>query len=271
MADICDAIYEVLEEDNPQSVRHVFYAVTSRHGLVEKTEAGYRTIARKLLDMREDERVPFSWVSDNTRLMRKPDSFGSLEEAVHFTAQTYRRDIWRRAPVYVEVWCESDSVAGVLAEETERYDVPLMASRGFSSVTFLYNAARDIERKDKPAYLYYFGDHDPSGRLIPEVIERKLRAYAPDAEIHFETVAVTPEQIDDMDLPTKPPKRSTHNRDFTGGTVEIEAIPARDLRELVAECIEQHIDQRHVDVLEEAENSERGLIERWAEGLADTA
>jgi hypothetical protein len=29
-------------------------------------------------------------------------------------------------PVYVEVWCEKDALAGVLLEETEVYDVPLM-------------------------------------------------------------------------------------------------------------------------------------------------
>ena len=37
-------------------------------------------------------------------------------------------------PVYVEVWCEKDALAGVLMEETEVYDVPLMVAKGYSSI-----------------------------------------------------------------------------------------------------------------------------------------
>jgi hypothetical protein len=39
------------------------------------------------------------------------------------------------------------------------------------------------------------------------VIEETLRELAPDAEIHFERLAVTPEQIRAWDLPMRSPKR----------------------------------------------------------------
>ncbi len=266
MAAITDAISAVLEMDNPQSVRHVFYRVTSMD-LVPKTEAGYQTIKTQLLAMRKSGRVPWGWVSDSTRWRRKPRSFGSLQEAVEHTARTYRRDIWRQAPAYVEIWCESDSIAGVIIEETEHYDVPLMVSRGFSSATYLWNSAQYIAAVGKPAYLYYFGDWDPSGKMIPEVIERGLRIHAPKAEIHFQRIAVTPEQMQEMDLPTKPAKKTTHAKSFKGGTVEIEAIPANQLRDLVANCIEAHLDGDQVAVIEAAEESERGFLEQWANAV----
>jgi hypothetical protein len=79
----------------------------------------------------------------------------------------------------------------VLLEETNQWDVPLMVTRGYSSVSFLHSAAEAIEEKGKPAYLYYFGDHDPSGRDITRATEDGLREFAPGAEIHFERVAVT--------------------------------------------------------------------------------
>ena len=66
-------------------------------------------------------------------------------------------DLWRRTPVYAEVWCESDSMAGVLIEETERYNVPLMVSRGFSSKTYLYQAGKEISKQGRPAHLYWLG------------------------------------------------------------------------------------------------------------------
>ncbi len=266
--EICEAIAEVLREDHPQSVRHVFYRPCGDpFNLVPKDDKGYRTVQNKLMDLRVDGLVPWSWVSDGTRWRRVADSYDSPAEAVRATAEHYRRDLWRRTPVYVEVWCESDSMAGVLIHETDRYNVSLMVSRGFSSRSYLHQAANEIKAQRRPTFLYYVGDWDPSGKLIPEVIQRQLREFAPGAEIHFERLLVTPEQIRDWHLPTKPAKRSSHSRGFQGGTVEAEAIPARIARRLLRETIEQHLDLHEVEVMETAEESERDWLLRIAEAM----
>jgi hypothetical protein len=54
MAEIREAIVEILEETFPMTVRQVFYALSVR-GLVEKTEAEYKqTVVRLLDEMRWD-------------------------------------------------------------------------------------------------------------------------------------------------------------------------------------------------------------------------
>ncbi len=269
------AIFSELEETHPQTVRHVFYRMATLDVVPKQEKLGYQTVKIQLLNMLKSGRVPWTWIADATRWQRKPRSYGSLEEALKRTAEFYRRDIWRQAEHYVEVWCESDSIAGVIMEITAEYDVPLMVSRGFSSATYRWEAARSITAVGKPVYLYYFGDWDPSGKIIPEVIERELRGHAPNAEIHFERIAITPGQIEDLELPTKPPKSSTHSKGFKGGTVEIEAMPVPVLLDLVRDCIEQHIDQRHLGVLQVAEESERGILEgmlaEYREGYWDGA
>ena len=132
---IQDAIYDVLEGDHPQTVRHVFYRLCSApYSLVPKQEKrGYETVQTQLLRMRREGRVPWRWVTDGTRWRRQQLSFDSPAEAVRHVAETYRRDLWRRTPVYVEIWCESDSLAGLLYQETDRCNVELMTSHGFSS------------------------------------------------------------------------------------------------------------------------------------------
>ncbi len=55
-----------------------------------------------------------------------------------------------------------------------------------------------------PAYIYHLGDFDPSGVNAGEKIEETLRELAPDAEIYFERIAVTEEQVADCELPTRP-------------------------------------------------------------------
>jgi hypothetical protein len=262
---IRDAICELLEDDYPQTVRQIFYALTVR-GVIKKAEVEYqRTVVRLLTEMREAGSIPFEWIADNTRWMRKPTTFTGLEACLTRTAEGYRRNLWAAMPVYCEVWCEKDALAGVLLEETRPYDVPLMVARGYSSVSFLHSAAKAIEAHDKPAYIYHFGDLDPSGVDAARDIETKLRRYAPDAEIHFERPAVTREQVEKWNLPTRPTKTTdTRSKKFVGTSVELDAIPAGQLRELVRECIGRHLDQEQLKVLRVAEDSERETLKRWA-------
>src|SRR5262249_23060329 len=183
---IRDTLKDILEQSHPQTVRQIFYAATVR-GAVAKVEGEYqKTIVRLLVEMREKGETPFEYIADNTRWMRKPSSFTGIEACLNACAQSYRRSLWTSMPVYVEVWCEKDALAGVLVEETTPYDVPLMVARGYSSISFLHSAAKAIEGLEKPAYIYHFGDYDPSGVDAARDIEAKLRRYAPGAEIHFE-------------------------------------------------------------------------------------
>jgi len=268
LAKIQEAIIDCLREDHPQSVRHVYYRLVGPpYTVIPKDQSGYRVVQRECLRLRRTGKLPWHWISDGTRWRRVGTSFDTMAEAVRHTADSYRRDLWRRTPVYVEVWCESDSIAGVLIEETDRFNVPLMVSRGFSSATYLHNAAQDIMAEGRPAFLYFVGDWDPSGKIIPEKIEEGLRRHASGCEISFQRLLVTPDQIEVWDLPTKPAKKTTHAKGFTGGTVEAEAIPAGTTRRLVREAIEQHLDMREVAVMREAEKSESAFLYRIADEI----
>jgi hypothetical protein len=266
IGDVRAAIYEVLAEANPQTVRQVFYALTVR-GVIKKAEGEYqRTVIRLPTEMREAGQIPFEWIADNTRWMRKPRTYTGLDACLKNTSRFYRRDLWAAMPVYVEVWCEKDALAGVLLEETEPYDVPLMVAKGYASVTFLWGAARAIEARGKPAHIYHFGDLDPSGVDAARDIEAKLRRYAPEAEIHFSRPAVTREQVEAWNLPSRPTKTTdTRAKKFVGTSVELDAIPVQKLRDLARECIEQHVDQEQLAILRVAETSERETLARWVE------
>jgi hypothetical protein len=261
-------VEDILSKDNPQTVRQVFYALTVRGQIAKQEPEYHRTVVRLLTEMREAGRIPFGWIADNTRWQRKPATFVGLDACLNSTARFYRRDLWAAAPVYVEIWCEKDALAGVLFQETEPYDVPLMVARGYSSVSFLHSAAEAIEARGKPAHIYHFGDLDPSGVDAARDIEAKLRRYASGAEIHFERPAVTREQVERWNLPTRPTKTTdTRAKKFIGTSVELDAIPAAELRRLVKESIEKHIDKQQLELLRIAEKSERELLTKWATTL----
>jgi hypothetical protein len=236
-------LYWLLYERNPMTVRQVFYQAVSA-GVIAKTEQEYKgTICRLLTRMRKDDELPYSWIADNTRWMRKPKTHSSLQAMLEETAKFYRRALWQEQKAYVEIWLEKDALSGVLWEVTSRYDVPLMVTRGYPSFSFLAGAAEAIEAQEKPVYLYYFGDQDPSGVDISRNVEEQLGELAPCAEIHFERVAVNPWQIGAWNLPTRPTKQSdTRARNFKGDSVEVDAIEPGMLLKLVEDCITQHID-----------------------------
>jgi hypothetical protein len=251
------------------TVRQVFYRLVS-NGVIGKTEREYKsTVVRLLGLMRLRGDVPFDWIADNTRWMRKPRTWSSLESMLARTSEAYRRDVWDNQEVYVEVWTEKDAIAGILSDVTMAWDVPLMVVRGFSSITFLHSAAEVIAAKGKPAYLYYFGDYDPSGVVIAQNVERRLREFAPYSDIEFVRVAVNEEQITEMNLPTRPTKKTdSRSKNFVGGSVEVDAIPPKALREIAEECITQHVDDDAYDVLLVAEESERASLMSLISGRA---
>jgi hypothetical protein len=255
---IRQSMYGLLEDEAPMTVRQVFYRLVSMK-VIQKTEAEYKsTVVRLLGEMRLAGEIPFGWIADNTRWMRKPRTYSSLEQALRRTVEAYRRSLWDNQDVYVEVWLEKDALSGVLYEVTSQWDVPLMVTRGYPSLSYLHEAAEAIAEQQKPAYLYYLGDLDPSGLDIPRTVEERLRRFAPGAEIHFERIAVTTEQVRRWQLPTRPTKsEDTRAAGFSGQSVEVDAIPPEELRELVESRIAGHVDQRALDVVRAAEQGER--------------
>ena len=261
MEAVREAVYDVAAADHPMTVRQVFYRLVS-NGVIAKTEGEYKsTVVRLLATMRRAGDIPYGWIADNTRWMRKPQSYNSLEDALRRTAETYRRALWADRDCYVEIWLEKDALAGVLSTVTYEWDVPLMVTRGYPSLTYLHDAGETIAAHGRPTFLYYFGDHDPSGLDIPRKVEEELRGFAPDVELSFERVAVTPDQIDEWELPTRPTKKTdTRARNFEGESVEVDAIPPALLRDLAWDCIARHVDQRSLDLQGVAEQSERALL-----------
>jgi hypothetical protein len=263
-----NALLDIIAAMRPMTVRQVFYQATV-HGLIEKAESGYTKVQTDLTILRRAAALPYDWLADNTRWQRKPPTFNSVEDALKATAAFYRKNLWRDADSYVEMWLEKDALAGVIYPITSMCDVPLMVARGYASLSFLHSAAEYINSLEVPVHIYHLGDYDPSGVNAGEKIEQTLREMAPDSDIVFERIAVTPEQIIEWDLPTRPTKTSdTRSKGFGDISVELDAIEPNRLRRLVQEVIETHLPRRQFKILKAAEESEREIITRLVEGIA---
>ena len=270
-------IYAVLEQDHPQSVRHVFYRMTDPRlpVFVEKSDHGYKQIQHRMTEMRRAGTLPYDWITDATRRGYFVDTFNSGAEFIEAYAGMYRADLWRYAETYVEVWCESRSIAGVIEKDCEDLAVSLFPSGGFSSLTLAYSSALGINRAtgngQKYAHVIYIGDYDPAGVLIDLSIEKELRQHLHSAvDLSFQRIAITEAQIEEYDLPTKPRKAGDVRSQHVKHTVEAEAMPARIMRELLRDTVEAFLPEGALEVARVAERSEQEGLRRLAatmEGL----
>lgn len=262
MQELRDGLRALAWEHQPLTIRQLFYRAVAT-SLIDKSQAEYNNVVVRLVgQMREDDVLPFEWIVDNTRWMRKPNTHGSLATMLRRSASTYRRSVWDDQDTYVEIWCESDSVAGILWPVTEKYDVPLMPCSGQPSKSFLKSAAEQMIAEDRPCFVYYFGDYDRAGMQISARIDRDLVRYLGNSiEFRFERVAINTAQITEYDLPTRPPK---DKRDGWTETVELEAMTTETLQGICRDCIERHIDQDRLDRLRVVEDAERDTLSRIA-------
>jgi hypothetical protein len=275
-------ILAVLEEDHPQSVRHVFYRMTNPRleEPVPKTDSGspngYAMVQNRLKLMRREGKVPYGWISDATRHGYHTITYSNWADFLRQHIGAYRADLWADADAYCEVWCESRSIAGVILDDCRELAVSLYPAGGFSSISFAYDAVTDLEEEvevtGKPAHIIYIGDYDPAGVLIDRSLEAEYRRHlSDDLEVTFHRLAITEDQIALYDLPTKPRKATDRRALHIKETVEAEAMPAAILRELLRDKIESYLPSGALTVAKIAEESERRHLADWVELMAGEA
>ena len=120
--------------------------------------------------------------------------------------------------------------------------------------------------------IYYVGDRDPAGLEIEANLAHKLQAYSGRDDMTIKRLACTRAQVADLGLIGNPPKKKTWRhptlgqQPVIGGAVEVEAIDAPILREVVEAALTSHLDSRELEVLLLVEEQERDLLLRMANG-----
>ena len=248
-----------------------FYQLVSR-GVIAKTEGEYKcTVVRLLAAMRRAGEIPFGWIADNARWMRKPRS------------HSYPGDMLER---------RSDSIGGPCG--TTRMSTSRSGSKRTPSGRTLPGHRRVRRAANGDPWLPFHllslrggrGHRRHRQAGVPLLLWRLrslwlrhnagrrggIREFAPDADIHFERVAVTPAQIAAWSLPSRPTKQSdSRSEGFAGNSVEVDSIPPDTLRDLVRHSIVRHIDARQMAASLVIEEQERETLRRIISNLGSAA
>src|SRR5829696_5472538 len=91
-------IMDVLAEDAPQSVRHVFYRMINPRfpEPVEKSDQGYRHVQHRLLQLRRSGAVPYRAITDATRRGFHVSTFDGAGDFMRRMSGLYRADMWQQ-------------------------------------------------------------------------------------------------------------------------------------------------------------------------------
>lgn len=269
-------LLDVLRQDHPQSVRHLFYRMTNPRlpAPVPKTDKGknngYRAVQDRCVKLRRAGRLPYGWITDATRRGYFTYTYQNAAEFLRSVTGLYRADLWQQTNVRCEVWVKSRSIAGIVEDDCSELAVSLYPAGGFSSITLAYEAACMLNDNydGRDIIVFYIGDYDPAGVLIDVAIERELRLHLrPEINLTFERIGITAEQIIGYGLPTKPRKEKDTRSLHVTETVEAEAMPAAIMRRLLRDAIEALLPPNALTVAKAAEKSERILL-RGLAGMA---
>ena len=274
-----DAVLEsvravIAEYHEPITIRHLYYRLVGLR-VIEKTEADYKKLCTMLAKWRRSHAIAYSDFVDGTRWSSGPDLWDSAAEALQNTANCYRRNLWAEQGHYVEVWVEKDAIKSIVMEAAYQWGVRVFAARGFPSMSSLATAAETFlawQAHGKKVHILYLGDHDPSGLAIDTNVKNALLEDHGVDDVDFRRLAVTPGQIAQYNLPTRPVKTSDRrSRDWNGGCVEIDTLPPATIKELISDAITSFIEPHAWDQLKQAEKLERESMMAYCAAMKGAA
>lgn len=263
-------IEEYLAQGFVLTVRQLYYQMVAR-GHIENTERSYKRLANLVNDARLAGLLDWDAIEDRTREVSKRQRWNSPREILRTAAKTYHEDFWVGQSSRVFVVVEKEALAGVLDPVCRRYDVPLLAARGYPSSTVVREVVVDEFMGGQSIVVLHLGDHDPSGIDMSRDLRERFELFGNgDLDLDFRRIALNMDQVEKLRPPENPAKvTDSRFRDyvlrFGASSWELDALTPTYLAELVEGEIRKHI-------LNASAWQERGgRIERTRAGLAALA
>lgn len=281
------------------TLRQLYYQLVTKNVIINHDKE-YGKLSILMKEGRMGGIVDWKAIEDRLREPDVPANWDSPKEVLEAALYSYRRNRMQGQETYIEVWVEKDALSGVLKRVTEKYGIPIIVNRGYSSVTAMYDAynrfttalnviyglneeegfedLEEDENKEEEAYIpdgkvviLYLGDHDPSGLdMIRDVKDRIMEFAGRDFEdgefpLTVEPIALTKEQIRQYSPPPNPAKLTdTRANDYIAehgySSWEVDALPPSVLNRLLEDAILDHLDYSKYTDLLSVEATEKESV-----------
>ena len=267
---------EIIESYQAQgyrlTLRQLYYQFVSRD-LIRNSERSYKALGNAISDGRLAGLIDWAAIEDRVRVPKTPGEWDNIEDLVESAVAAYRLDRWDGQASYCELWVEKDALAGVLEPVATDYHVTLMVNRGYSSQSAMYVAAnrfRQAKHARKAKYLFYLGDHDPSGEDMVRDVRDRLALFG--AEVEVTKIALTMAQVEQYGPPPNPAKMTDSRAEkyvaeHGDSSWEVDALPPEVLVSLIRTAIDEILEHELMDEVIEREDADKAALERAAKRI----
>jgi len=228
LRDLLIALCREHERDGalPTSARFLYYELVQR-GQLSKQRTGARRpdqdLHDALFDIREDGRIPWDWIVDETRSLDDYTGYTSIKDGVLSRLPYVELDPWGgRTPM---ILTESRSLAGVLRDIVSDYRARISSTNGQVGGFLRTDIAPQLTPDDTVLYL---GDLDLAGDQIEDNTRRVLERES-GGEL----------QWDDYDLPRIIKRDRRYKDGHPHEAIETEALRQTVLQDLLRDRLDE--------------------------------
>lgn len=270
---IDDLIGSYMQQGFTLSVRQIYYQLVARDK-IPNTERSYKNTAELLNRARLAGLIDWDAIEDRNRELKVRSRWNSGKDILQGCVDGFHMDAWDNQPNRVFVVVEKAALEGVLSGVCRRFDAPLLAARGYPSVSVvremvMEHMGRAVEDYGQDVTVLHLGDHDPSGIDMTRDLEERYSLFMEGSEFSLKRIALNMDQIRKYKPPPNPAKTTDsrfkeYKRNHGVESWELDALDPNALETLVEKEIENLIDQ-------EAWADRQAEIERVRDNLRKVA
>ena len=231
------------------TLRQLYYQLVSRD-VMPNAQSYYKRLGDVITKAREAGLIDWNAIVDRGRTPIMPPHWSSAASLMQAAASQFRLDRWADQPRYVELWCEKDALSSILEPIARQYHVHMLANRGYSSATAMWQAAQRIQdaydHGQEPVILY-LGDHDPSGIDMTRDVVERLDLLSFQTPVDIIRIALNFDQVLTHNPPPNPTKQTDSRAagylaNYGPDSWELDALNPQTLNQLVTDQIENLLD-----------------------------
>lgn len=220
--------------------------------------------------------MDWDMLDDRTREFVGRTRWQSGADIIRAAANSYHQDHWTNQAYRVFCVVEKDALSGVLAPTCHDLDIPLLAARGYPSVTVLREFAVDQIMPAMEAGQYvvvlHLGDHDPSGIDMTRDLYDRLLLFVGGSMADVTRIALNMDQVQEVNPPENPAKTTDkrfgeYAKRYGTASWELDALPpdylARSVREHAENFIDPHLWAESMRDISEVKASLSQLSTQW--------
>lgn len=170
-------------------------------------------------------------------------------------------DKWYGQDHYVELWYEARAMTGQFKHYTQH--ITLVPMGGNPSIPYRWDIAKDLEflsaKYDLPVVILYFGDHDPAGDSISNVVESTVSDWC-NTDFEFIHCGLTLEQVQQYNIPENFEKP---------GQYQWEALSDEGAREIITSYTDRYVLQDAFTETSDLELEAESFVEGYMAGISD--